>query len=294
MKVLSKFQQGIAVLLLLVFSVFIYTSCTSGYASSPATTKLKTSNTYSGEDFFKGIVFQNGPIADMIPEIVDQNALLSKLNPNSGNQNEMRQLENSIIAKIAETDAKYFSEFKEAMQSGNQIIIQKKIQESQDIVFGSLAKLMGLQIRDVKLAKQQINEFISKNHETLKSLLSQFQAKAITKEQYLAEVSKVIGDNNTGISALFPAKTSEGASINNESIPFLTFLVWNVAIVINIAGYINIALAANVEIAVNAQVAVNIDIKVNITRDAAESSKNNSIFYAQFINSIAGNLKKTV
>jgi len=290
MKTLWGLKKPIAFLLLAVFRVFFYTGCTTGNATPSSTTlKLKKRNNYSSEDYFRGIIFQKGPVADLIPESLEANLIKSYTNTNPKGDQNIVKLESKIIEKIKQSQPSFLDNFREVMQSGNQILIKDKISETQDLILLSVAENSGIKVTDPKMARIQLNDFVVQNQNDLKALESEFMSKNITREQYNSEVEKIISKDKTGILSSFNNVRKKNKYCDDQELDMCLALA--IAIVLLYAGYIAVVLAAAVETAGVIHFSVYLWKVVDFWKGDAGVGSGQGLRYDQYINSIANNLK---
>ncbi|MGI6187052.1 MULTISPECIES: sporulation delaying protein family toxin [Bacillales] len=94
----------------------------NAYATQPSKVK------YDGETLFRGIIFGQGPVAHLFPEIWTKD-LLSKVN-----QKETKQVIDHLVARMKAKSPSYFAEFERAVYSGDHLKINKAIDKGGQIL----------------------------------------------------------------------------------------------------------------------------------------------------------------
>jgi len=80
----------------------------------------------SGEDLYRGIIFADGPVADLLPEIRDQiRPSLDRGNPRL--QRAVALFQDQLIDALARRDPAFFTTFEGAMRSGDRLRIREAL-----------------------------------------------------------------------------------------------------------------------------------------------------------------------
>ncbi|WP_010496580.1 hypothetical protein [Paenibacillus elgii] len=101
--------------LLLVF-VLMFTS--SAFAIG---TQKKQNTQYDGETLYRGIVFGQGPVAQLLPEYFNKQAL------EQASSEDAKKTVDFIIQKMKSMNPDYFDEFSKAVYSGNRLAIDRQL-----------------------------------------------------------------------------------------------------------------------------------------------------------------------
>ena len=291
MKSLFSFRRPIALMLSSVSLVFIYAVSVAGRpAPSMAGVNKAKSVVYTPEAFFRGVVFQKGPVANLIPESVEANKIASYTKDNSAQTEAIGKLENKIIEDIKRSKPAYFESFKDIMQSGNQILIKNKLAEAQDLVLQTVVESAGIKVADARLARKQLADFVEKNIDAIKSLNSDYYSKSISLKEYNAQVEKIVEADQSGILTALHAKNLVGNQPVGNGKCVILAIVFFVAVAA--VGYVAGALAAYLYVAAAAAVEIYLAVKVNVTFDQTLDYSARSLRNDQYINSLAVNLKK--
>ena len=96
-----------------------------------STTNVEAVNTqnapsFSGEELFLGIFFNEGKVAEMLP-----NNMLLEL---PGNKDEAHAQQEDLIFFINNSDEKFFSDFKKNMESGDHLLVEQEIMKASKLV----------------------------------------------------------------------------------------------------------------------------------------------------------------
>lgn len=98
----------------------------------------------SGEDFFNGIYFSQGKVAEMIPEI--KNSLKAEdLVESARELSELKKIQSDIIQQIKLDNPSFFTNFKIGIQSGNHIKIESTLKGASKVLFNALMKVVGIE-----------------------------------------------------------------------------------------------------------------------------------------------------
>jgi SdpC family antimicrobial peptide len=152
MKVLTKFQRGIVMLFLLTFSVFMYTSCTTGYAA-PAKYK-KTLSMYSGQELFEGIFFGTGEVVENLP--VTRKIVAEKANVKTEEQRaQLEKVKRALVNQIQLDHPTAFDDFKSKVASKNHWETKTALEELRKIAVASSYTAFVKTQPDFKLSRQE-------------------------------------------------------------------------------------------------------------------------------------------
>lgn len=95
---------------------------------------------FTGKQYFEGIVFKAGPVADHIPAIEDHLALKNQLS--SKDLGEAMSQFREIEAIIAEKDPEFFAEFASAMESKDHLEIQSAIERGYEVAYHAADEML--------------------------------------------------------------------------------------------------------------------------------------------------------
>lgn len=118
-----------------LFSLLLFAGCRDqavgpvAPAAAPEAPRLATAGSADAETLFRGIVLGSGPIADSIPEIRD-NFRVDLLATNSLSLAQLNDLHNRIVAEVKAIDPNFLDGFKAAMNSGDPVQIDAKLDEA--------------------------------------------------------------------------------------------------------------------------------------------------------------------
>lgn len=96
---------------------------------------------YSGKDFFKGIFFLNGEIAQNL-DIIKNNYDITKNKSYINNPAEFNRIQDEVILVIEKNNPDFFDVFLKSMQSKNPILITQAIKDSKNELIPALQKLL--------------------------------------------------------------------------------------------------------------------------------------------------------
>jgi len=129
LKFLSQKKVAQTSALFLLIALFVW-SC------NPKSTKrvdVKVSE-YKGEDLFRGIMFADGKVADLIPEIKKIKDFIVSQPFNDKEKIAIKTLQDSLITKLHKSDPDYFKAFQYNIQSGNQVVVASTIRNASVLI----------------------------------------------------------------------------------------------------------------------------------------------------------------
>lgn len=113
-------------------------------------------NKVNSKELFKGIIFNNGKVASLIPQL---NAKAENLNKfDAATIQRMHNLENSVVSSIENENPAYFDEFKNAILTKNHNIIKEKLLESSKLVNDKISVYANL----TEVEKDKLDEIMQK------------------------------------------------------------------------------------------------------------------------------------
>jgi len=252
---------------------------------------------FSGEQLFRGLIFMDGQVANLIPELKDRMEVKKLVALSPAQQEQERKIVNVIVREINANQPGYFDEFKKAMTSGDQQIINTNLVGVQEVIMRSLASYLGIKLDNVVSAREQISRIVGKNPNNFQAAIAQLKMKRATPEQFNSKMQSALNLDRDKIKALLTKDGISPAAFEDANkqlcggcVAFLSVLACNAGVVVNIAGYVNVALVGNVAVALNAAVALNIAVTVEVTVNssgALNAGSNSSLQNESFVNSIA-------
>lgn len=108
----------------------------AGADSPPASA---ASQSFTGREILRGLMFGQGPVADLFPEITEILRSLEKRIPAS-ERDRFHRAQDALLTKIDEAHPTFFETFRADMQSGDPLAIQAALRRMQRVVL-SLAPL---------------------------------------------------------------------------------------------------------------------------------------------------------
>jgi SdpC family antimicrobial peptide len=107
---------------------------------------------YSGEDLYKGLLFGDGPVANLIPA-VRNNWKLDIIVQGQEDVNRVRKFQGEVIKVIKRLKPDFFSQFKTAIYSRNATKITKALADGSKIAGDAIAKFPEYKIARDRLAE---------------------------------------------------------------------------------------------------------------------------------------------
>ena len=158
MKSIRKYLKSISSLL--AFLVLLV-SCTQYDSSVDDDLAINQSN---GEELFKGIFFGNGPIASKLSNYADYENLKSQFT--SEQKTAFMSLQNSLIAHIKNESPEFFVNFKNSINTGNQIIIRNELKNSKEFLKNAIEEITNLKYDAIEktILEQKTNLIVDLNN----------------------------------------------------------------------------------------------------------------------------------
>ncbi|MGC6479432.1 MAG: hypothetical protein ACON42_03535 [Flavobacteriaceae bacterium] len=110
-----------------------------------------------GEEYFKGIFFATGKVAEKVPSISNSFSFYELQKLNEDDSMEYHRKMEDIINEISKNDPDYFDEFLTSLKSRNHLTIQDALVKGSDILFKSAINLYF-----DKNQEKQLGEMVSK------------------------------------------------------------------------------------------------------------------------------------
>jgi SdpC family antimicrobial peptide len=281
-----------------LFSVVALAGVTIVLLSFRNTTTHSHSN-YTGEQLFKGLIFMDGPVANLIPELRDRMEIKSLVALNKDQLDQEKKMENLIVKQIRANNPAYFDGFRKAMTSGDQQLINATLVGVQDVVMRALASYLGIKLDALTSAREQINRIVGRNPGEFQAAVAALQTKKVSSKEFNERMGSSLKLNSDKISSLVAKGALSDAALQDANkqlcggcVAALSVLACNVGVVVNVAGYINVALVGNVAVALNAAIALNIyvTVAVEVNSNGSNIGGTTALQNESFVNSIAVNL----
>lgn len=112
---------------------FFFASCHKN--DSPVKTAL-----YNGEELFRGLLFGEGRVAEIIPEIKNLKDFIGYNSLKKKDQQAVKFLQDNIIKKLKEEDPNFLKTFQARIQSGNQLTISSALKDGKGKISAILYK----------------------------------------------------------------------------------------------------------------------------------------------------------
>ena len=131
-------KKIVALLMILVLMIGV---ASQGSVQAKTAAKEVSTLTFSGEEFFKGLFFGQGKVAERLPDFYSEELRETTNTP------EMEKQVDKLIQQVKEKDSSYFKELKKAVYSDNPQKIEKAINKGSDIL-ANIIKDMGVSKAD--------------------------------------------------------------------------------------------------------------------------------------------------
>jgi len=258
--------------------IVIYSSCKRDSSD------MASKSEFSGEEYFSGLVFVRGSVAEKIPDYRDITSMVNAIGGEPENQ-KITNFETSIISEIREKNPGYFEKFKLDILSKDPVRVDKALFDASNIVTkATLIKGITANTNSEK-AKDYVENALRANQEKFDGLLMDLKNGKINRDDLQKALQNIFPDSD--INKLIV--TSKNARTEDNEC-----LVVNVAVLVNLVFAINIGFETNVNIHFNINYHTNINKDVEVVSGSrlapALSSERNSLKREQFIASIISNL----
>lgn len=120
---------------------------------------------FSGEEVLRGLVFGEGPVADLFPELWNKQALadaLAQLSPEDraayhADMEKMRVQLDDMLTELRTEDAGFLDRFGTALQSGNHVQIERALEEAKTALVAAAGRAAGLSEEAIAAQQAQLN-----------------------------------------------------------------------------------------------------------------------------------------
>ena len=157
---------------------------------------------FNGQQYFEGVVFKAGPVADHIPAIEDHLALKNQLSKKDLKV-AMEQFK-VIEALIAQKHPEFFSEFAQAMESKDHITIQAAIQNGYEVAYQAADEMVRQMFPEIGGLKEMIGSEIGTGS-------GHCAAVVLAAAAYVAAVHGVVIHNVAALNAAVYATIAVGS-----------------------------------------------------------------------------------
>ena len=173
MKKIRQISQNPIVIALVLFN-FIFVSCnrdefTKENSENP--TKLGLNSKFSDKDVFKGIMFIEGPVADMFPEFKELN-FRSFMKDETQVKNVLN-FQDNLINNIATNNPNYLKNFRKNVSSGDYYVVQQAITDAAKLIQEKIIQISKNSKKSDKFINNIAHEFIQKNKITPNSSIKE-------------------------------------------------------------------------------------------------------------------------
>ena len=235
----------------------------------------------TGEDIYRGVVFADGPVADMVPVIRDH-ARLSDRIKDAKQLQDVRKVQDRLIRAIQKSDPGFFDTFARDMRSGNPQAVDRALRSASAVSLRAAAAQPEVEkLRELKKSNperyREVREALAKGSSKAKALVQNAadrqrgggSARSVAPDAdatIVGAVASVETDSVTvdpidaALAELLdgdepPGDPMVGGVIGLAIVAFI--VIWiQAAVVQDIAAVLNIAVAVNLYAAVFATVAV--------------------------------------
>ncbi|HDX9529914.1 MULTISPECIES: sporulation delaying protein family toxin [Bacillus] len=124
--------------LLLLFTAVTLLITVLVFFNRPYDVKAATKKEFTGEEIYKGVVFGQGPVTKIIPQVWDEEKI------EMANSKESKKIINTIISEMKAKDSTYFKRFEQSFKTKDLSVIKQEFEngstllkdtiESQDLI----------------------------------------------------------------------------------------------------------------------------------------------------------------
>ncbi|WP_196493868.1 sporulation delaying protein family toxin [Ornithinibacillus caprae] len=114
-------KKSITVLLILVVMM-------GSFSSNVLATSVTNTKDFNGETIYRGVVFGQGPVAELFPNVFPKELV------ESANNEKSKEVIDILIKDIYELDPQYFDELEKAVYSGNHININSSLEKGGELL----------------------------------------------------------------------------------------------------------------------------------------------------------------
>ena len=107
-------------------TVLLLIACNESFSSNISE---KTESKYTSKEYFKGVILGYGAVAEEIPEINDY-MKMSIYITDEKEYKELKDYNDAVVELIAKDNPSFFNQFKDDIESGNHIIVQRAIKNA--------------------------------------------------------------------------------------------------------------------------------------------------------------------
>lgn len=211
--------------LLLFAAVLIHSGAPQAMADRPV-------YSFTGEQLYRGLLFGDGPVAEVIPQVRDHYRVTNFVTTVEELQL-VRATQDRIISAIDETAPEFFRDFRSMIRSGDHFMVQKALREAADVTLRAIGS-----IPEVKELRARFAEDPSLRDQMLADLRSTDPEYQHTDEEFATAADILLAgtfaeeDHLASIVAVFVAAAALVVTIT-------VVLALSYATAINIAGAVN-------------------------------------------------------
>ncbi len=121
-------------------------------------------NEYSGESLFRGVMYGEGPVADMIPQVVLNRISKEEIFSNKEELQVVDEIRSEILNIIKKNDPLFLSEFKQKISSHDPFKVQEALKLASSKIYASLLEMYNIKTQQEKEAFNQQLIVASRNY----------------------------------------------------------------------------------------------------------------------------------
>lgn len=165
---------------------FILPLCCAIFFLSVQSSASNKVSSFSGEQYFRGVFYGDGAVAEAIPALADLNIRNYLTNP--AHLNDVLTLQNNIVSQIIKTQPAFFAAFQREMASHDQVRILNAMNSGKDAVLNAMVGMYHCANQADLIA--QTTRAANSIHEELPATPSKEQMRQLA-EKYMPQTVKL-------------------------------------------------------------------------------------------------------
>ncbi|MFE4880104.1 sporulation delaying protein family toxin [Bacillus mycoides] len=121
--------------LLLLFTAVTLLITVLVFFNRPYGVKAETKKDFTGEEIYKGVVFGQGPVTKIIPQVWDDKEI------EMANSKESKKIVNTIIKEMKTKDSTYFKRFEQSIKTKDLAVIKQEVENGSKLLKNTIDSL---------------------------------------------------------------------------------------------------------------------------------------------------------
>ncbi|MFA6057790.1 MAG: hypothetical protein WC756_06310 [Taibaiella sp.] len=243
---------------------FLFFSCTKDKVVADSIKDVK--KTYSAQmnmtnlspkDLFMGLIFANGPLVNIIPELQSTKEVKDLYITEVDQIQQEAILQKLVIDNISKSNPDFFFSFKTEITSGDHQRIAYALDNATKLTFSTICNIYGLGANSKDFVNGQLNTIDQDKFVELERINDDLKSGSISKDEAIQHIANVFPDLPQTMRDGLKNMSSPGGPYSPQCLALAIVLV----IAVVVAGYVALALALHTVLA--ARYYVEIDVNVN-------------------------------